>query len=90
MFFVFEVGGPVSLSLSKTHAQRPLPACFDKVPMTCYIFEADGPVTLSLSKGRAERPLPAMVRQAHRDSPFYDVIPPSEIRKILPLIMRCL
>jgi hypothetical protein len=33
-FCVFEVGGPVSLSLSKTRAQRPLPACFDRLPMT--------------------------------------------------------
>jgi len=53
MFWVFEVGGPVMLSLSKTRAQRPLPACFDKLPLICYVFEADGPVTLSLSKGRA-------------------------------------
>jgi hypothetical protein len=39
----------------------------------------------SRSKGRAERPLPTMVRQAHHDSPFYDVIPPSEFREILLL-----
>jgi len=41
-------------------------------------FQVGGPVTLSLSKGRAGRPLPAMVRQAHHDSLFYDVILPSE------------
>jgi len=55
--------------------------------MTCYVFEVLRPVTLSLSKGRAERPLPAMLRQAHHDSPFYNVIPPSEFRQTLSLPM---